>query len=205
MEYPSVTLGRVEAVWNKLGGEEGVDRFLRGELAVAEPIRSWQERDGVIYFTVTSDGTSGEEWIARLERKGLRFSKYAKDVLRSSKFKPTNGVTTDVAVLKGMLWSDDQRITSNIRADAERRKFTKPNAEVACLIREKFSDEEIEAMGLIWLVTMHEPIADSGGDLSLLGASRRDVGRWLLTCDVRPGLGWGRDCGFAVAVAQVSA
>lgn len=28
------TLGRIEAVWNKLGGEEGVDRFLRGEIAV---------------------------------------------------------------------------------------------------------------------------------------------------------------------------
>jgi hypothetical protein len=28
------TLGRIEAVWNKLGGEEGVDRFLRGELEV---------------------------------------------------------------------------------------------------------------------------------------------------------------------------
>lgn len=32
-KYPK-TLGRIEAVWNKLGGEEGVDRFLRGELVV---------------------------------------------------------------------------------------------------------------------------------------------------------------------------
>lgn len=30
------TLGRIEAVWNKLGGEEGVDRFLAGELIVVE-------------------------------------------------------------------------------------------------------------------------------------------------------------------------
>ncbi|OHA59581.1 MAG: hypothetical protein A2589_01835 [Candidatus Vogelbacteria bacterium RIFOXYD1_FULL_46_19] len=28
-KYPN-TLGRIEAVWNRLGGEEGVDRFLRG-------------------------------------------------------------------------------------------------------------------------------------------------------------------------------
>ncbi len=43
MKYASVTLGRVEAVWNKLGGEEGVDRFLRGDTAVSEPTRSWRE------------------------------------------------------------------------------------------------------------------------------------------------------------------
>jgi hypothetical protein len=30
MKYPDITLGRVEAVWNKLGGEEGVQRLLAG-------------------------------------------------------------------------------------------------------------------------------------------------------------------------------
>lgn len=34
-KYPK-TLGRIEAVWNKLGGEEGVDRFLGDELVVVE-------------------------------------------------------------------------------------------------------------------------------------------------------------------------
>lgn len=34
-KYPK-TLGRIEAVWNKLGGEEGVDRFLANELIVVE-------------------------------------------------------------------------------------------------------------------------------------------------------------------------
>jgi len=40
MKYPNVTLGRVEAVWNKLGGEEGVDRFLRDEITVSELVRT---------------------------------------------------------------------------------------------------------------------------------------------------------------------
>lgn len=34
-KYPN-TLGRIEAVWNKLGGEAGVDRLLAGELVVCE-------------------------------------------------------------------------------------------------------------------------------------------------------------------------
>jgi hypothetical protein len=36
MKYPK-TFGRPEAVWNKLGGEEGVDRFLRGKTVVSTP------------------------------------------------------------------------------------------------------------------------------------------------------------------------
>src|SRR5687767_5139046 len=111
MKYPNVTLGRVEAVWNRLGGEEGVERFLRGEIIVAEPARSWREEDGVIYFSVTSDGTTGEDWIKRLEGNGFRVRDYAKQVLRSPDFKPTNGVTTEVAVLQGMLFEDRNRIT----------------------------------------------------------------------------------------------
>jgi len=202
-KYPK-TLGRIEAVWNKLGGEDGVDRFLRDELSVSEPTRSWREEDGVIYFSVTSDGTTGKDWITRLESKGFRVGDYAKQVLRSPDFKPTSGVTTEVAVLKGMLFEDNDRITKKIRAEADKRKLSKPNAELACLIREKFTDKEIEAMGLWYIVAMHEPINDSDGDPFLLNANRYDVGRWLSACSVRPGSRWYRDYGFAFDMSQVS-
>jgi hypothetical protein len=36
MKYPKMEWGRMEAVINKLGGENGVDRLLRGELVVSE-------------------------------------------------------------------------------------------------------------------------------------------------------------------------
>lgn len=36
MEYPD-TLGRIKAVWDKLGGEEGVEALLSGELVVVRP------------------------------------------------------------------------------------------------------------------------------------------------------------------------
>ena len=204
MKYPD-TLGRVEAVWNKLGGEEGGDRFLRNELSVSEPTRSWREKDGVIYFSVTSDGTEGEDWIKRLEGKGFRVGNYAKQMLRSPDFKPTNGLTTEVAVLKGMLFEDQSRTTKKIRAEADKRKLVVPNAELACLIREKFTDKEIEAMGLIWIVAMHEPVSDSDGVPGLLGASRSDSGQWLYACCVFPDGRWGREGGFALAVSQVRA
>ena len=205
MKYPNIQLGTVEAVWNKLGGEEGVARFLRGEIRIAEPTKSWREQDGVIYFSVTSDGTTGEEWITRLEGKKYNVWDYAKSILRNPDFKPTKGVTTEVAVLKGILFSDDNRLTRNIRAEAEKRKFEKPNAEIACLIREKFTDKELEEMGLWWIVAMSDTINDSDGDPSLLSDGRDYDGRYLYAYCVRPGYRWDRDYGFAFAVSQVSA
>jgi len=166
--------------------------------------RSWREQDGVIYFTVTSDDTTGEEWIIRLEKKGYRVSNYAKSILRSDGFKPTKGVVTEIAVLKGILFSDSDWVTKNIRNEADSRQLTKPNAEVACLIREMFMDKEIEAMGLTWITVMHELIKDSGGALDLLDVDRGGDGQWLNACYDDPSSQWDRADGFAFVVSQVS-
>jgi len=164
--------------------------------------RTWREKDGVIYLSVISDGMTGPEWIKRLEGSGFRLSKWAKDVLNSSDFKPTTGYVYNIAILKGNLFSDGDRVTSKIRAEADKRKLTKPNAEVACLIRENFSDEDIETMGLWWIVTMHEPIKDSVGDLRLLCAGRGGGGRWLCAARCGAGFGWGGVAGFAFVLPQ---
>ncbi len=203
-ESQDLTAGQLNAIVKKLGGHDAAMKFLRGELVVSEPDRKWREQDGVIYFSVTSDGTTGEEWIARLEKKSFRVGDYAKSVLRSKDFKPTKGVTTEISVLKGMLFEDNNRITKKIRAEADKRKLTKPNAEVACLIREMFTDKEIEAMGLTWIVTMHEPIKDSDGDPELLSTDRDGADCWLGTYYDDGGYRWYRNDGFAFASSQVS-
>jgi len=204
MKYSDLDLGTIEAIMNKLGGMEGAKRFLRGELVISELVRSWREENGVISLgSVTSNGTTGLGWIERLEKKGFKLCDYSKSILLSPDFKPTNGITTEIAVLKGEMFSDKNRFTKNIRAEADKRNLVKPNAEVACLIREKFTDKEIEAMGLLYIVAMHEPIKDSDGDLHLLNANRLGDGRWLDASYVEPGDWWCREGGFAFAVPQV--
>ncbi|MCX6716321.1 MAG: hypothetical protein NTV72_00105 [Candidatus Taylorbacteria bacterium] len=198
-----LTAGQLNAIVKKLGGHDGAIKLLQGKLSVSEPTRNWSEQDGVISLSVTSDGTTGPQWIERLEGKGFRLSDRAKSVLRSPDFKPTIGVTTEIAILKGMLFEDNNRITKKIRAEADKRKLTTPNAEVAYLIQENFSDEDIEAMGLVWIVAMHEPIKDSGGDPDLLYASRYGGGRWLDADYDKPDDWWDRDGGFAFAISQV--
>ncbi len=187
-----------------------LQEFLRGLCpSVSEPARSWREENGVIYFSVVSDGTTGEDWITRLESKGFRIGDYAKRVLRSPDFQPAKGITTQVAVLKGTLFTDNDRITKNIRDRAyagtftQGRKLSDPNPEVACLIRENFSDEDLKVMGFWWLVAMHEPIKDSDGDPGLLDAYRNDDGCWLGAYCGSPGGRWSRLSGFAFAVSQV--
>lgn len=203
--------GPMSDLMSKVQGDDGelwfaeFKRFLRKEPCwMGEISRFWREEDGVIYFLVTSDGTTGKDWIKRLSDNGFRVGDYAEQMLRSPDFKPTNGVTTEVAVLKGMLFEDNNRITTKIRAEANMRKFSKPNAELACLIRLKFTDKEIKAMGLWYILAMHEPINDSGGGPSLLSAGRDDDGRWLNAFSGMPGHGWDRVGGFAFAVSQVS-
>ena len=188
---------------------EALKRFLRKENpwpSVGAPTgesAKWREHDGVIYLQVTSDGTTGAGWIDWFEKNNLRVSDYAKSVLVSKDFKPSKACTVyEIAILKGMLFEDKNRFTKDIRAEAMRRNLSKPNAEVACLIRKHFSDADIEAMGLWWIVAMHEPIKGSGGYPSLLGAGRGGGGRWLRAGCGDPDRGWHRGDGFAFVVSQ---
>ena len=177
-----------------------------GEVADATgtAIAAALKEDGAIRFSVTSDGTTGPEWIERLKKEGFRIGDCAHSILYSPDFRPTDGVTTEINVFKGDFFKDGDRTTRNIRAEAASRGLTKPNAEAACLIREKFTNKEIEAMGLCGVIAMHEPIKDSDGNPRLLGASRPAYGRWLNAYYDGSDVGWYRGYGFAFVIAQVS-
>ena len=191
-----------EAIVNKLGGEERAEAFLRGEFLISKSTRSWREEGDVIYFSVISDGTTGEGWIHCLESKGFSvMSNDAKQMLCSPNFRPTSGVTIKVAILRGTFFKDEDRITRNIRAEADRRKLSKPNAELACLIRKNFTNEEIEAMGLWGIVAMHEPICNFRGDPYLLRVNRCEEDGDLDRVGGESARSWGNDRGFAFVVA----
>ncbi|HEC32676.1 MAG TPA: hypothetical protein ENI63_00260 [Candidatus Kaiserbacteria bacterium] len=171
------TADRVQAVWNILGGEQGVDRLLRHQVMVTESPRTWNDL-GAICLSVTSYGTTGEEWIKRLEEENFHTSDYVKEKLLSPDFKPTNGVTTQIAVFRHKKFRNDNDLTKKeIRAEANKHDFTNCILEIACLIREKFTDEEIENLDIRWIVEMHEPTC-SGGIPSPLIAYRNQDGRW---------------------------
>lgn len=174
----------------------------RGKRIVSKSMLRWREEKDVIYFSVTSDGTTGVEWISRLERRGFNVSFSARAVLDSDDFKPTKGVTYEIAVLKGLSFAEVDRTNKNIGIQARARRLRKPNVEVACLIRENFSDKEIKAMGLFVILTMARPIRDSEGDLCLLGAGLTAGGRCLSAFGGERHYQHVRDNGFAFVVSK---
>ena len=199
-----LTAGQLNAIVKKLGGHEKALAFLRGEITVAEPVRKWREQDGIIYFSVTSNGKTGQDWLDYFTANKIKVSDWARELLLSNDFEKTitNKVATEIAVLNGMLWNDNDRTIKNIRAEAKQKGWLAPNAEVACLIRAMFTDQELKDMGFWWIITMHEPIKDSDGDRHLLHANRYD-GACLGAGYGEPGDRFNRDGGFAFAVLQV--
>lgn len=123
--------------------------------------KKWHEEDGVIYFSVTSDGKTGKEWLNHFKKKNYlsNYNSCSTQNLFFSKIKPTKGVTYKLAVLRGKLFSDRGRTNCEIGAKANSRKLTTPSMEIACLVRDKFTYGELEAMGCLgWIVIMHKPI-----------------------------------------------
>lgn len=185
-----------------IGDSRALDSMVEGMLQY-QP--RWEEKDGVIYFTLISAGKTGEQWIPYLKSRGNRLSSCSESVLLSEEFKPTPaGTIHRVAVLKGELFPDKNRITSEIRANAARRKLGMPHPEVGPLFRDAFSDSDIERMKLVWVVTMHKPITVSDGGAFLLRAIRRDDGPWLGTAVGDPEYRWRREDGFVFSVPQES-
>jgi hypothetical protein len=177
---------------------KGLQKVLREALCPPAEEKKWFEKDGMIYFTVTSNGKSGKEWIEHFEFRRIKMNDRTRRILL--KIKASKKSTTfQIVVIKGKL----NRITLNIRTEADKRKFEKPNAEVACLIRDMFTDGEINMMGLMWIATMHEPIKDSDGDPIILGTGCYDSDSWLLANLDEPGSEWHREGGFAFVASQV--
>jgi hypothetical protein len=145
-------------------------KILHGGSTVSGQSGVWREPNGVLRFSVTSDGTTGEGWINRIQNSDLRVAGFAKEVLRSKYFKPTTGVTTEIAVLNGLLFENNLHMIQRFRDEATLRDLT-PNAEVACLIRVKFNDNMLRALGFDVILVMHDSMRTADNSW-LLGVAR---------------------------------
>lgn len=161
---------------------------------------AFKEHDGVIRFTVTSNGRTGPEWIREFHRTGVRIGEYARRILASPEFEPTNGVTYEVEVLKGVRWGDKNRSTARIRKEAIDLGLIRPHLEVMCLVRTAFSERDVKDMGLYWMVGMHGPVdvgLPKGSPSHLLSVGWNDDGYLLETYLGGRARLWDRAYGFA--------
>ncbi len=189
----------------RLGGAEGARRLIRGDSDIQDKVPRWRKKNGIIYLSVTSDGTTGPEWKKRLLNKGFSLEYFGVDALDSPHFKPTNNVMTEVAIFPGTFFHESECHERHVFATAEKHDFSIPNAEVACLIREALCDKDLEDLGLWNVMTMHEPFPDCRSTLPYhcrLTSTRDKEGQCLTGYGSdRPK--WAKGHGFAFAASIV--
>lgn len=76
---------------------------MKKEKAENKPACFWTKKeDGIIYSSVTTDGTTGEGWIERFgdecNKDKIREAGSLENILCSSEFKPTNNMTFNLAI-----------------------------------------------------------------------------------------------------------
>ena len=175
-------------------------------------VKSWIEKDGRIYFEVTTLGLTAEEWITRLKANGHKISNWAKDVLSKPDYDLNHRYEADktlkVILIRGKeIKKDSERLTKNLKAIAVKdfgtNSVSELKGELELLIRKKFSNKELEEMVLYYIVVLHEPIVDSGGHPRVLFSFRGGGESWV-DANGDDGSDRWRDSG-AFAFLQVSA
>ena len=185
-------LGICRGVFNGLDlGPENVERLLKNggwfkqgflELVAGYSSLDWHiEPDGTIYFWVYANGRTGPEWVRHFIQKGVDMPDRVVRLLMSEHFVPSKAKRTNykIAVIRGHIMRRRKGGASqvNILAEGEARELNRANLEVACLIRDTFTDDELKRMGLWYIMVMHEyyPDPDKEGYSFVLGATRGDL------------------------------
>ena len=188
----------------------GIKAIIRGKAEIVYPPKKYRDEEGVVYFQLTSDGTTGEEWIKFLEDESIYTTDQSKKLLLSKYFKPTTGITYEIAVLKGSLIAKDsggiaidgKHVTERICQEVKKHELVAPHPEVACLIHKKFSFEELRTMGLSQIATMHDPIEGSDGSLLIFDRDYRASNTYLRTQYTWDHIGFFKGYGFAFEIQQ---
>ncbi len=161
--------------------------------------------NGRFHFTVIGAGLESKHWAKRLKDGGHELSKWAKDVLSKAdydkKHRLEDGKVYKLALVLGTEFSSDsERSTTDLKTFALREIGEQAviglKGELALLIREKFTNTELELVGLWYIAVLHEPISDSGGGPSVLRSSRRAGSFVHAPCDY-PDKQWHDDGAFA--------
>ena len=189
MKYGELNLGQVEAVVNKLGGMEGVKRFLAGETMAKET-----EHEFDIWKTIKlGTGLKTAEEFRRVLRDGeFRLSDWASDILGKPAFKAADE-ETEVDLVKATV--AELGFKKGARYDQIYERAKEPGLElcppeVGPQLRLQYQDQPNGE----WIVVAMEPIIDSDGCPRVFNVERIGSELWLSSYWGRPDGFWDPDC-----------
>lgn len=144
-------LGRIMVQLGETDPVKTVELINTGEVYLSNIKTGWENNDGVISFSVISDKTSGPQWLKRLKNKGIYVDETARKMLLSKAFKPSDEVVTKVVIFRVPYAMFGEASPLPI---AEEKGLVEPvnGMELACLIREKFTNKQFFLMGCSMLV-----------------------------------------------------
>ena len=185
MKYGNVTMGQVEAVINKLGGEDGMKRFLSGELVVKEIERKFN-----VWKTINL-GTglkTADDFRKALKDRGFNIGNWADDILGKPAFTAAAEATevdlVKVTVAELGFKKGARRDQIYERAKELGLELCAP--EVGPQLRLQYQDQPNGE----WLLIGMELITDSDGNLYVFDVKRYDSELWLYGGWGNPGDVW---------------
>lgn len=150
--------------------------------------------NNVISLSVTSNGEKDSEWLNNEYPGKPRLKPDVKRQLGNS-FKTTNGINYEIVVLKSTILPSSLRDINVIQKLAKSYRLANLNKEMVLLLRSKYSNQDLEKMGLNSLIYMTELFYNDFGQLRLFKNGSYNHGDWLSTCGAYES--WDNFGGFA--------
>jgi hypothetical protein len=187
MDFASqnLTVGQLNAIVKKLGGEEGAMQFLRGEKIVSATARAWKTWKTIKLGTGLK---TADDFRKALKASGFRIGDYANDILGKPAFiaavKETEMELVKASV--GELGFKNGANQQEIYQKAQELGLKLCPNEVGPQLRLQYPDQPNGE----WLVIAMEPIAVSVGFLRLFYVWHADDDQWLNSSYDYPDNSW---------------
>ena len=188
MKYNELNLGQIEALVNKLGGMDGVQRFLSGELIVSAATKVWKTWKKIKLGTGLKDA---DDFRKALKKADCNIGDWGNDILGKPAFtvSPEEMEVELVVVSVAELGFKEGATRADIYKRAQELGLDLCPNEVGPQLRLQYKDQPKGE----WLLIGMEPITVSDGYLFVFRVERNDDGeRWLLGFG-RPGDFWYAD------------
>jgi hypothetical protein len=167
--------------------------------------RDCYKHDGVWYATVTSNGWLGSQWFSWFVKQEIFIPLDVHDFLLSPNFKPTEGVTTKLAIVSGKYYPGgvSHDTCPDMEREIDRLKLAPVNPEVACLLCMAFSIGEFQDVGFEHWFVMHAPMRSDvdGGPARLMVTDPQASKNYGLSLRTARGnlAGWNDEAGYVYA------
>lgn len=202
-ESGKLTVDLIEALVKRMGGYKAVIKFLKGELVLARPEKSWNEAGGIIKMIVVSPGVGKSFWHTRLLGGSTRVDDSALELLKSDSFIYTKGMVYEVAILKDTIFRKLYRTPLAAEGVRQDYDFEYPPLELGPILGEELSSSKLEKMGLKTIVVMHEPISTNLNYRASFFIQSDDNGGWLRAKTFDPDISLDEGVGFAYVVSSI--